>query len=377
MHGAHPMQATSPSSAPANPLHTVSTHTPLLVPLLQGKVRKPQFGVKKTKWKMVYEYVSRIMCAANRGIPQHVRKGTTSKHRIVVSHLAKCQGKMKECAHPGHLKWCKKKWDVKDAHDWHRRKNRRQMDALLRPTYPLSTAIRGFPRDRSEEERAKLHSQRKSPAARQARSQRSPTPEEEDPFGHVVYQDDGSEDSAGGSLHSEDTGGSDEGEGEEAGAAEAGGMEGHPFVDDAAEGPKPARRPRHVRVRPQYTVKIHEASVGFMGSSLWKLLRKHAPDKLPEGIERLESEEERRKDQAEMEAMQRHEEGKKRRRRPAATMMGTEEGDDKADEDADDERDGEGEEGEEDDDEAEEGEEGEDEQDDEDQGEASGEEGSG
>lgn len=76
------------------------------------------------------------------------------RKRYVACHIAKCQGKKKSCAHPGHGCWLLKKVDIRQKFEYARRKRQKAKDllgntpGLQRPTYPLSTMLRGLSQPR-------------------------------------------------------------------------------------------------------------------------------------------------------------------------------------------------------------------------------------
>ena len=228
----------------------------------------------------MYEYVSRILCAA-RGIPKFVLKGGSATHRVVASHVGKCQGKRKDCCNIGHSKWQKAKRDRKDRTEWNNRQKRArreaEMCALQRPGFPLSTSVRGVPLGRTREEKDALEaSADKSRLRGYARSS---------------HPGAGVEESEGDDSHNIDPYVVDnEFSSEEGDASSNDDKEQHPFVDDAAVDDeadvlkavgkttskgKSSGRARGTRVRPARDLDTHERQAGFLGSSYLFLLKRH------------------------------------------------------------------------------------------------------
>jgi len=136
----------------------------------QPELRKKQRGARKVYEEMKRtEYtntilggstsmkffvpVAHLLNVAVRGYPRTDRKALQGKARqkrlqrhqfrhFVAAHIGKCQGKAKDCIHPGHICWRLKRKDIHDKNTWKATKSL-QSGALVRATYPKSTAIRG------------------------------------------------------------------------------------------------------------------------------------------------------------------------------------------------------------------------------------------
>ena len=247
--------------------------------LFQGSGRKAQQIGKRKVRRCVYEYVSRILCAA-RGIPKFVLKGGSATHRVVASHIGKCQGKRKDCCNIGHSKWQKAKRDRKDRTEWNNRQKRArreaEMCALQRPGFPLSTSVRGVPLGRTQEEKDALEASADKSRLRG--------------YARPSHPSAGGEESEGNDSHNTDPYVVDRefssGDGDASTSNDD--YDKHPFVDDAAVDDeadvlkavgkptsKSSGRSRGTRVRPARDLDTHERQAGFLGSSYLFLLKRH------------------------------------------------------------------------------------------------------